>query len=146
MTKPTLATITHDGCKQMAAVLEGVAGTLHGGAAVPRADLQDAVQSAQWIWNAGPESDNQGDAQFEDARIAFVTALDGGSRGQPREGSILQRSAKQMAGLLRLLALESEHLSATAELPMEVGGGVSRLAQLYSRNARSRNDGSSSSF
>jgi hypothetical protein len=127
---------THNDCRQMALVLEGVAGTLHEGRPVPLADLQDVGREAQWVWDAGPEPHIQRAAEFEAARRDYDKASEGGAQGLPREGSLVARSAKRMAGQLRLMAETSRQGVARKELPSEVEQGIVVLAKRYARHAR----------
>jgi hypothetical protein len=103
MTDEPLAAITRHDARQVAQVLEGIAGTLREGFPLGQEDLEAAAQDAEWVWRAGPKPDPEQDEAFEAAREEFERASTAFAQGD-REPGALDAAARRMAGHLRELA------------------------------------------
>ena len=125
-------------CRQMAAALDGLAGTLQSGYHVDAKDLRAASASAKWVWDAGPLPAPAHAALFVAAREAFDGAIAGCSNKFPKEASIVEREAKRMARELRWMAIETHQHAPRQELPKAVAQDIHRLVSRFARNAGAR--------
>lgn len=135
MPKPSHEEIEHRDCKQMALVLDGVAGTVHQGLPVDAEELKLAAVMATTLWESGPKMQEPVSAEFKGARSRYVHAVQACARGEARDASILEASARVMADDLRHLALETEQRPVRHELPRAFAKAISKLAGRYARNA-----------
>jgi hypothetical protein len=134
----TPASIEHHDCRQMASALDGLAGTLHTGEHIDAKDLRSLSESAQWVWDAGPQPEPARDAQFRAARKTFDDASAGCAQQFAKEASIVRREAQSMARQLRLMASETRRLPARQELPSAVDEAIHGLVVRFARHAGNR--------
>lgn len=134
MTNEPLATILWHDARALAQIMEGVSGSLKQGIPLDAEDLDAVTQSAQWIWDGGPQPDPARNQIFQSALRDFTYAGQACLRGAP-EALLLQDSSHRLARLLRQLAAESQTLLARKELPLAVGERLDRLARTYNRFA-----------
>jgi hypothetical protein len=89
----------HDELLHLAQAFDGIAGALHEGQVVPRADLDSAVKVAHALWRAeghAPEAQ-----EFEMWRVALMENAAGAARGDQRVMSLVGRAAHRLAKSLR---------------------------------------------
>ncbi|MHB8634414.1 MAG: hypothetical protein ACYDBQ_10715 [Thermoplasmatota archaeon] len=125
--------IEHQDCRQMALVLEGLAGSVHAGHPIASEDLQTAAKAAEWVWEAGPTPGPAHSQDFEKARAHFVRASEGCAAGAPRDAGIVEQSAQRMANEFRWMGQELEVEGPRKELPVAATNVIGALASKYGR-------------
>jgi hypothetical protein len=92
----------HDELLHLAQAFDGIAGALHEGHVVPRADLDSAVKVAHSLWRA--EGVAPAAIDFEMWRVALMENAAGAARGDQRTMSLVGRAAHRLAKSLRARA------------------------------------------
>ena len=133
--KQDATSIEHHDCRQMAAALEGLAGSLQAGYHVDAKDLHEASEMAVWVWEAGPVIPNGRQGLFMEARRNLESNVAACAQGQPREAGIVERAALRMAREFRFLAAETRKHEARKELPKAVDERIHDLVRKYGRHA-----------